>query len=91
MLAILESSRSGWLIILTEEFEESTEDEDAAIVELVVAAIVEFVAAIVSVTNGSDTMKSFDTHRKTQRITRNTQWTRRIREEDRRTQRERLR
>ena len=34
-------------------------------------------------------MKSFDTHRKTQRITKNTQRTRRIREEDRRTQRER--
>ena len=34
-------------------------------------------------------VKSFDTHRKTQRITKNTQWTRRIREEDRRTQRER--
>ena len=36
-------------------------------------------------------MKSFDTHRKTQRITKNTQRTRRIREEDRRTQRERER
>ena len=42
--------------ILTKEFEENTEDEDAAIVELV--------AAIVSVTDGSDTMKSFVTHRK---------------------------
>ena len=63
MLAILESSRSGWLSLLTEEFEENTEDEDedAAIVELVVAAIVELVAAIVSVIDGSDTMKSFDT------------------------------
>ena len=91
MLAILESRRSGWLSILTEEFEGNTEDEDAAIVELVAAAIVELVAAIVSVTDGSDTMKSFDTYRKTQRITRNTQWTRRIREEDRRTQRERER
>ena len=60
------------MIILTEEFEESTEDEDAAIVELVVVAIVEFVAAIVSVTDGSDTIKSFDTLRKTQRITKNT-------------------
>ena len=50
--------------ILTEEFEENTEDEDAAIVELVAAAIVKLVAAIVSVTDGSDTMKSFDTHRK---------------------------
>ena len=79
MLAILESSRSGWLSILTEELEENTEDEDAAIVELVVAAIVEFVAAIVSVTDGSDTIKSFDTLRKTQRITKNTQQTRRIR------------
>ena len=49
--------------ILTEEFEENTEDEDAAIVELVAAAIVELVAAIVSVTDGSDSMKSFDTHR----------------------------
>ena len=77
MLAILESSRSGWLSILTEEFEESTEDEDAAIVELVVAAIVEFIAAIVLVTDGSDTIKSFDTLRKTQRITKNTQQTRR--------------
>ena len=77
MLAILESSRSGWLSILTEEFEENTEDEDAAIVELVVAAIVEFVAAIVLVTDGSDTIKSFDTLRKTQRITKNTQQTRR--------------
>ena len=65
MLAILESSRSGWLSLLTEEFEENTEyedeDEDAAIVELVAAAIVELVAAIVSVIDGSDTMKSFDT------------------------------
>ena len=51
--------------ILTEELEENTEDEDAAIVELVVAAIVEFVAAIVSVTDGSNTIKSFDTLRKT--------------------------
>ena len=58
--------------ILTEEFEESTEDEDATIVELVVAAIVEFVAAIVSVTDGSDTIKSFDTLKKTQRIAKNT-------------------
>ena len=58
--------------ILTEEFEESTEDEDAAIVELVVVAIVEFVAAIVSVTDGFDTIKSFDTLRKTQRITNHT-------------------
>ena len=64
MLAILESSRSGWLSILTKEFEENTEDEDAAIVELVVVAIVELVVAIVSVTDDSDTMKSFDTHRK---------------------------
>ena len=47
--------------ILTEEFEENTEDEDAAIVELVATAIVELVAAIVLVTDGSDTMKSFDT------------------------------
>ena len=63
MLAILESSRSGWLSLLTEKFEENTEDEDedAAIVELVAAAIVELVAAIVSVIDGSDTMKSFDT------------------------------
>ena len=72
MLAILESSRSGWLSILTEEFEESTEDDEAAIVELVVAAIVEFVVAIVSVVDGSDTIKSFDTLRKTQRITNHT-------------------
>ena len=63
MLAILESSRSGWLSILTEEFDESTEDDEAAIVELVVAAIVEFVVAIVSVTD-SDSIKSFDTLRK---------------------------
>ena len=65
MLAILESSRSGWLSILTEEFEENTEDEDedAAIVELVAVAIVELVAAIVSVIDGSDTMKSFDTQK----------------------------
>ena len=69
MLAILESSRSGWLSILTEEFEESTE---AAIVELVVATIVEFVVAIVSVVDGSDTIKSFDTLKKTQRITNHT-------------------
>ena len=63
MLAILESSRSGWLSLLTEEFEENIEDEDedAPIVELVAAAIVELVAAIVSVIDGSDTMKSFDT------------------------------
>ena len=49
--------------LLTEEFEENIEDEDedAAIVELVAAAIVELVAAIVSVIDGSDTMKSFDT------------------------------
>ena len=40
---------------LTEELEENDDDEDAAIVELV--------AAIVSVTDGSDTMKIFDTHR----------------------------
>ena len=65
--------------ILTEELEENTEDEDAAIVELVVAAIVEFVAAIVSVTDGFNTIKSFDTLRKTQRITKNTQQIRRIR------------
>ena len=38
---------------LTEELEENDDDEDAAIVELV--------AAIVSVTNGSDTMKNFVT------------------------------
>ena len=63
MLAILESSRSGWLSLLTKKFEENTEDEDAAIVELVAATIVELVAAIVSVTDGSDTMKIFDTHR----------------------------
>ena len=52
--------------LLTEEFEENIEDEDedAPIVELVAAAIVELVAAIVSVTDDSDTMKSFDTHRK---------------------------
>ena len=50
--------------ILTKEFEENTEDEDAAIVELVVVAIVELVVAIVSVTDDSNTMKSFDTHRK---------------------------
>ena len=49
--------------ILTKEFEENTEDEDAAIVELVVVAIVELVAAIVSVIDGSDTMKSFDTQK----------------------------
>ena len=60
-LAILESRRSGWLSILTEEFEENTEDKDAAIVELVATAIVELVAAIVLVTDGSDTMKSFVT------------------------------
>ena len=49
--------------LLTEEFEENIEDEDedAPIVELVAAAIVELVAAIVSVIDGSDTMKSFDT------------------------------
>ena len=64
MLAILESRRSGWLSILTEEFEGNTEDEDAAIVELVTAAIVELVAAIVSVTDGSDTMKNFLSHTK---------------------------
>ena len=59
--------------ILTEEFEESTEDDEAAIVELVVAAIIEFVVAIVSVVDGSDTIKSFDTLRKkTQRITNHT-------------------
>ena len=50
--------------ILTKEFKENNEDEDAAIVELVVVAIIELVAAIVSVTDDSDTMKSFDTHRK---------------------------
>ena len=60
--------------LLTEEFEENTEDEDedAAIVELVAAAIVELVAAIVSIIDGSDTMKSFDTQ-KIQRITKKTQ------------------
>ena len=56
MLAILESKRSGWLRTLIEEFEENTEDEDVATVELIVAAIVELVATIVSVTDGSDTM-----------------------------------
>ena len=56
MLAILESRRSGWLRTLTEEFEENTEDEDVATVELIAAAIVELVATIVSVTDGSDTM-----------------------------------
>ena len=56
MLAILESRRSGWLRTLIEEFEENTEDEDVATVELIVAAIVELVATIVSVTDGSDTM-----------------------------------
>ena len=34
-------------------------------------------------------VKSFDTHRKTERITKNTQQRRRIRDEDRRTKRER--
>ena len=56
MLAILESKRSGWLRTLIEEFEENTEDEDVANVELIAAAIVELVATIVSVTDGSDTM-----------------------------------
>ena len=56
MLAILESRRSGWLRTLIEEFEENTEDEDVANVELIAAAIVELVATIVSVTDGSDTM-----------------------------------
>ena len=56
MLAILKSRRSGWLRTLIEEFEENTEDEDVATVELIAAAIVELVATIVSVTDGSDTM-----------------------------------
>ena len=56
MLAILESRRSGWLRTLIEEFEENTADEDVANVELIAAAIVELVATIVSVTDGSDTM-----------------------------------
>ena len=56
MLAILESRRSGWLRTLIEEFEENTEDEDVANVELIAAAIVELVATIISVTDGSDTM-----------------------------------
>ena len=95
MLAILESSRSGWLSILTEEFEENTEDEDAAIVELVAAAIVELVAAIVLVTDGSDTMKSFDTQ-KIHRITKKTQWRRKTEKKieehtERERERERLR
>ena len=34
-------------------------------------------------------VKGFDTHRKTERITKNTQQRRRIRDEDRRTERER--
>ena len=56
MLAILESRRSGWLRTLIEEFEENTEDKDVANVELIAVAIVELVATIVSVTDGSDTM-----------------------------------
>ena len=59
--------------MLTEEFEENTEDEDATIVELVAAAIVELVAPIVSATDGSDTMKNFVTHRKHRELQRKTQ------------------
>ena len=71
--------------ILTEEFEESTEDDEAAIVELVVAAIVEFVVAIVSVVDGFDTIKSFDTLKKHRELQRTLD----SEKEDRRTQRER--
>ena len=46
----------------TEELEGNNDDEDAVIVELVTAIVVEFVATIVLVTNGSDTMKNFITH-----------------------------
>ena len=63
--------------ILTEEFEENTEDEDATIVELIAAAIV-------SVIDGSDTMKSFVT----QRITKKNSMKKKNREEDRREERE---
>ena len=77
MLAILENRRSGWLSILIEEFEENTEDEDATIVELIAAAIV-------SVIDGSDTMKSFVT----QRITKKNSMKKKNREEDRRAERE---
>ena len=45
----------------TEELEGNEDDEDAAIVKLVAAIVVEFVAAIVSVTDGSNTMKNFVT------------------------------
>ena len=46
----------------TEQLEENNDDEDAAIVELVAAIVIEFVAAIVSVTDGSNTMKNFISH-----------------------------
>ena len=45
----------------TEQLEENNDDEDAAIVELVATIVIEFVAAIVSVTDGSNTMKNFIT------------------------------
>ena len=75
---------------MTEEFEENNEDEDAATVELVVAAIVELVAAIVSVTDGSDTMKIFDTHREYRELQRKLNEEEKHKE-DRRTERERER
>ena len=74
--------------ILTEEFEGNTEDEDAAIVELVAAAIVELVATIVSVTDGSDTMKNFVTHRKHKESQRENSMKKQNKEEDRRAERE---
>ena len=46
----------------TEELKGNNDDKDAVIVELVAAIVVEFVATIVSVTDGSDTMKNFITH-----------------------------
>ena len=61
ILAILERRKSGWLSTFTEELEENDDDEDAAIVELVATIVVEFVVAIVLVTDGSDTKKSFVT------------------------------
>ena len=67
--------------ILTEVFEGNTEDEDAAIVELVAAAIV-------SVTDGSDTMKNFVTHRKHKESQRKNSMKKQNKEEDRRAERE---
>ena len=46
----------------TKELEGNNDNEDAVIVKLVSTIVVEFVATIVSVTDGSDTMKNFITH-----------------------------